>query len=158
VTDNSSSENAFACGLTVYGSAGLISGCTVTGNFGWPGTPAVTLIDVQGVGIERMIIAFNEGRALGCIYSEVSVECCDLYGNTDGNAVCGTDLGGNFSLDPLFCDAPNGDYTLDGCSPCLPGNHPHGVDCGLIGALGQGCGATAVEETTWGRVKALYRR
>ena len=38
------------------------------------------------------------------------------------------------SADLLFCDAENGDYTLDACSPCLPGNHPDGVDCGLIGA------------------------
>jgi len=66
------------------------------------------------------------------------------------------DLGGNFSLDPLFCDPENGDYKLDCNSPCLPGNHPDGVDCGLIGALGQGCGATAVEQTSWGRIKALF--
>ena len=28
----------------------------------------------------------------------------------------------------------------------------------VIGALGLGCGATAVEVTSWGRIKSLYRR
>ena len=88
----------------------------------------------------------------------MTFRCSNVYGNTDGDDLCGADLGGNFSEDPLFCDAEEGDYTLDGCSPCLPGNHPHGVDCGLIGALGQGCGATVVEATSWGRIKSLYRR
>ena len=31
-------------------------------------------------------------------------------------------------------------------SPCLPGNHPDGYDCGLIGALGEGCAASSVPE------------
>jgi hypothetical protein len=88
--------------------------------------------------------------------------CCDIYGNTGGDSFCGTDLGGNFSLDPLFCDAENGDLQLDGHSPCLPGNHPDEVDCaGVIGALGVGCGATpvndGVESASWSLVKNRYR-
>lgn len=36
--------------------------------------------------------------------------------------------------------------------------HPDGYDCGLIGALGEGCsGPTAVEHTSWGGVKAMFR-
>ena len=54
-------------------------------------------------------------------------------------------------------DPEGGDYTLNASSPCLPGNHPDGVDCGLIGALGEGCGAVPVKEKTWGRIRAGYR-
>ena len=55
---------------------------------------------------------------------------------------------GNFSADPLFCDAPHGDCTLDEASPCLdaPG-------CGLVGAQGRGCGTSASSLVTWGRIK-----
>jgi hypothetical protein len=145
-------------GLGVSESAGTISGCTVAANTGWNSSDPAVFVRDSDVEIDRTIVALNEGRALRCEGSQVSVHCNDVYGNTEGNDLCGTDLGGNFSLDPLFCDPENGDYTLDGCSPCLPGNHPDGADCGLIGALGQGCGATSVEESSWGRIKSLYRR
>jgi hypothetical protein len=52
-----------------------------------------------------------------------------------------TGIDGNTSVDPLFCDPAAGDYTLAANSPCLPGQHPDGYDCGLIGALGEGCEA-----------------
>lgn len=50
-----------------------------------------------------------------------------------------TGLSGNISADPLFCSAPTQDYSLAAGSPCLPGNHPNGANCGQIGALGEGC-------------------
>jgi hypothetical protein len=143
--------------------SGTDPGCTLVNNHSLGGYYPAIFVDgeLEGVdiAIDRTIIAFNIGPALYCEYgSQVTVQCCDLHGNTEGDDLCGEDLGGNFSADPLFCGAEEGDYSLDGYSPCLPGNHPDGVDCGLIGALGQGCGATPVEETSWGRVKALYRR
>jgi hypothetical protein len=64
---------------------------------------------------------------------------------------------GNFFLDPEFCGVPgSGNYFLKSTSPCLPENNPFGVPV-LIGPLPQGCGSVAVEERTWGGVKALYR-
>jgi hypothetical protein len=159
ITGNSETVLGGMSGLAVGpASSGMISGCTVAGNTGWNADDAAVLVYDSDITIDRTVIAFNDGRALHCDYdSQVSVHCCDSYGNTDGDDLCGEDLGGNFSADPLFCDAENGDYTLDGSSPCLPGNHPDGVDCGLIGAFEQGCGAIPVQETTWGRVKSLYR-
>ena len=62
----------------------------------------------------------------------------------------------NFSLDPQFCG--QGDYHIAASSPCAPGNTPLSDDCGLIGALPVGCNPTATVESTWGRVKALYRK
>jgi len=45
-------------------------------------------------------------------------------------------VSGNFSEDPLFCDALALNLTLNSASLCAPGNHP---ECGLIGAWGVGC-------------------
>lgn len=60
----------------------------------------------------------------------------------------------NFNADPLFCGPSNTHLRND--SPCAPGNHPDGIDCGLIGPLPVGCGPVRVETKTWGAVKALY--
>jgi hypothetical protein len=57
-------------------------------------------------------------------------------------------------IDPLFCDQEAGDFTLREGSPCLP-EDPFG--CGLVGALGQGCGAVSIESKSWGAIKGLYR-
>ena len=79
----------------------------------------------------------------------VSIACSDVQGgqagidNTDGVLNWGA---GNFDLDPLFCNAAGGNYTLQADSPCLPGQHPDNVDCGLIGAWGAGgCGSVFVD-------------
>jgi predicted outer membrane repeat protein len=105
------------------------------------------------------IIAFGNGKAIvstpgaGHLYG-----CNDVFGNADGDGVAGgTDLGTNFSRDPLFCDAEGGDYALHASSPCLPS-----AQCNLIGAFGPG-GCVAVsageglENVSWGAVKARYR-
>lgn len=60
----------------------------------------------------------------------------------------------NFDADPLFCGLSN--YYLRNDSPCAPGNHPDGYDCGLIGPLPVGCGPVNVEMKSWGAIKALY--
>jgi predicted outer membrane repeat protein len=111
--------------------------------------------------ITASIFAFTAGgSAVGCDVG-VIVTCSDIFGSTGGDWVgCIADqagINGNFSLDPLFCDAAAGDLTLSSESPCLPGNHPDGADCGLIGALGQGCGTVSVESKSWGEIKGLYR-
>jgi hypothetical protein len=101
--------------------------------------------------VRRTIVAFNlRGSAIACNASTPALECCDLFANAGGDELCGTDLGGNFSLDPLLC----ADYSLAEGSPCTPGQSPGG--CGLVGARDVGCG-TALVPTTWGRVKNAYR-
>jgi hypothetical protein len=40
----------------------------------------------------------------------------------------------------------------------MPGQNPYGEDCGLVGALDVGCGASATQAVTWGTVKELVRR
>jgi hypothetical protein len=73
------------------------------------------------------------------------INCNDVWGNTVDNWVGldPTGVNGNFSADPLFCPRVSNtaplDLRLSSLSPCLPGQHPYGDDCGLIGALDQGC-------------------
>ena len=86
-------------------------------------------------------------RALTCESAgTVILSCCDLYANEGGDwvdCVAGMDgVDGNFSEDPLFCAPDSYDFTVRGDSPCLPGNHPDGSACGLLGALGEGVLAT----------------
>ncbi len=68
------------------------------------------------------------------------------------------ELFGNFEADPKFCDAATDDFTLAADSPCLPGNHPEGIECGLIGALRERCPAVPVSSVSWGRIKARFAR
>ena len=68
-----------------------------------------------------------------------------------------TGMNGNISVDPQFCGILGSDYYyLQSDSPCAPDNHPGGVSCGLIGALGVGCGTVDTEPATWGYIKALF--
>jgi predicted outer membrane repeat protein len=106
--------------------------------------------------------AYQSGAALYFYLVDGLVRSCTFADNRSAfgggsNDICGIDGGGNFSADPLFCDLSGADYTLDADSPCLPGQHPDGADCGLIGALGEGCGeSTPVREATWGSLKDRY--
>ncbi|MCP5515625.1 MAG: T9SS type A sorting domain-containing protein [Verrucomicrobiales bacterium] len=72
----------------------------------------------------------------------LSVVCSDLYGNVQGSfggiADDQSEVGGNISEEPRFCDAQAGDYRLASDSPCLPAGNPCGV---RMGALGEGCGS-----------------
>ncbi len=135
-----------------YSPAPIIRNCSIVDNrvgdnglgggiaFQWTGNATV----------ENCIIAQNEQRGLYCLDSVPSVSCSDVWDNGD-DTFCGTDGGGNFSLDPEFC-VPFGfrdvaALAISPTSPCMPGNHPDGAEaCGgaLIGADGNGCG-TAVD-------------
>ena len=115
------------------------------------------------IDIEGSVIAFGVGEVeVCCSGGTIFPICCDIFGNSDGDwGGCIADqegVNGNISADPEFCHPLSGDFTLCSSSPCLPGNHPDGDDCGLIGAFGEGCsGPSAVEHVSWGEVKKLFR-
>jgi len=119
---------------------------------------ATIFVGEQTTLFDRCIIAFNgEGPAMVCENETVTLVCCDIFGNGEGNwTACIADqlgVNGNIEADPLFCDAESGILTLHDSSPCLAANNA----CGLMGAWGLGnCGTTTVEETNWSRVKTLY--
>jgi hypothetical protein len=114
--------------------------------------------------LENTIIAYStQGEAVHCFdeygQSQPALICCDVYGNAGGDWVgciagqLGVD--GNISECPEFCDRFNDNFYLSESSPCVIG-----YGCGQIGVYGVGCTtgeASAVEETSWSSLKALYR-
>ena len=114
--------------------AGLAGGILVQ----WGATPAITNCIIAGS---------TAGAGIGNQFAAgYTVTGCDLWDNAGGDAPGGVDGGCNFSADPLFCNAAEGNYRIEPGSPCAAGNHPDGA-CGAshVGAYAAGCG-TAVGE------------
>lgn len=112
----------------------------------------------EGFIIRNNIIA-NNNYIVG-VYEEIAVfECNNIFNNTHNlDAYIGVD--GNFATDPQFCSLTpdvDGNFYLQSDSPCMPGNHPEGDACGLIGCMTTGCGVTGTEERSWGDIKKLMK-
>lgn len=145
-------------GCLIYGNVGTVGGgislsnsntavpvileCTIVDNFAAEGA-ALASEDAAHLSLGHCIFAYNRGgwTIHADVPADITLSCCDVYGNQSGDYV-GTiagqlGLAGNISADPLFCDLPGLNFTLDAGSPCLPENHP---TCDLIGALPAGCG------------------
>jgi predicted outer membrane repeat protein len=122
----------------------------------------VSLAGSTSLTVDRSIIAASDrgGAVALAATATLTFSCSDLHGNIGGDwtgAIAGQlGLSGNFSADPLFCDAAAYDLTLQASSPCTPGHHPDGSDCGLIGAKEVGCGGVAVRERSWGAIKSMF--
>lgn len=113
---NNCTRYSFGDGISCYSSSGIINNNIVAGN--------------------------NNGGGIRSESSSVTICCNDVYDNGKGNYTGipdQTGINGNISVDPIFCYPDNDIYTLHAQSPCVPGNHPDGVGCGLIGALGVDC-------------------
>lgn len=155
-------EGGWGGGLSAGESPMTVSRCTFYDNSGFGSALSVWSAPAT---VDRCIIAWGRGGpAVSCDQAgaSVSVICGDIHANEGGDWVdCLVGQGtssGNFSADPRFC-APNaGNFTLAANSPCLPGNHPGGADCGVIGVLGEACPPTAVREATWGAIKARFEK
>jgi len=101
--------------------------------------------------LENSVVAMSaEGQAIDGYGGGASLTCCDLYDNAGGDWVgwvAGQDTaGGNFSVDPWFCNSDSGVFSVAELSPCAPEHSPNG--CGLVGALGVGCVTTDVAQAT----------
>lgn len=135
-----------------------ILSCTIADNASGDAGAAIYLSEGT-VSVARSILAFNSGMEPVTCSDGASIElvCTDVFGHQPADWIgCLSGLevvDGNFSADPLFCNPVDGDYGLSSSSPCLPGQHPEGADCGIIGALGAACGATATTWTTWGALR-----
>jgi hypothetical protein len=141
------SGNGARIGGGVYclgGAEPTFSHCTFYGNYATNYGAGLRCYDFADPVLENTIIAFStQGSAISCNHaSDPVLSCCDIYGNAGGDWVgeIADQLGinGNFSEDPLFCDAENGDLTIDAASPCAANYSPE--DCGLVGARDIGCG------------------
>lgn len=112
-------------------------------------------------GIDHCIFAYCERYSFYTAdeMSFYGVSCSDLYANGSPGVDQGIaeQIPSCFIADPQFCGIPGShNYYLQSDSPCAPGNHPNGSDCGIIGALPVSCGNVKTENRTWGSVKALY--
>jgi predicted outer membrane repeat protein len=145
----------------------FLTNVTFFDNTGANGT-GLYVSDGTSATLDNCIVAFGSDASSGikCASTgDIDLTACNVYGNGGGDwvdCIAGqASSNGNFSEDPLFCEADLGDLTLHQDSPCLPMNHPQGGDWGLIGAWDLGCSATgigkSVEEASWGAIKAMYR-
>jgi parallel beta-helix repeat protein/predicted outer membrane repeat protein len=123
--------------------------CTFVGNQALPGGPvsvggAISLITHCSLTAANCIFVGNSADEDGAITcsggTATTLSCCDIFGNPGGDwtgCLAGQDvINNNFSLNPLFCDTVNGDYSPGDISPCAPANSPCGA---LVGALDVGC-------------------
>jgi len=163
------------------GSTANVNGCTFVGNVGnWTAagglqcvtTSTAVVVNCTFVGndkyhvwldgasptLEYCILAFSaDGLPVYCEEGTETpyIHHCFVFGNDDGDTLCGGNHHDIEYADPLLCDFPGGDVTLCSDSPCLPGvTWPE-----LVGAEGQGCEAcgSVVEDRTWGSIKAMFR-
>jgi hypothetical protein len=141
--------------------ASSITSSTITANESVLGGSGIFMLATPILTVDRSIISHGSGVLPFEIATDsaINMSCSDIYGNQGGDLlpVGVVDLGGNFTADPLFCGAGVSGVTISGSSPCADGSHPDGAACGLIGALGPSCGNVAVQQRTWGAIKASYR-
>ena len=154
-------EARYGGGLAQSLAAGLTcENNTFYGNVATDYGSALRLGGDVSTSVTNCIISNSAGvEAVECIRLPLPyVDCNLLHMNPEDYVGCPPGPNDVFAC-PSFCFADWGDFTLCDGSPCLPGNHPGGYDCGLIGALGEGCscGATAVRPSTFGAIKARFR-
>lgn len=150
--------SAYGGGLTCDGFGRVTLGeCTFLENTG----PAVQCTSTRQPKLANVLVAFTLGGVgFACPNTTPLILCCDFYGNEGGDWV-GSLAGflgqnGNVSVDPMLCGGtdPARMFMLQEGSPCSADGNP---ECGQIGAWGVGCGATAIESSSWGSIKARYR-
>ena len=131
---------------------GRVEGNTVFGNRadGPGGGVELTGSDLELTG--NIIVGNRSGEFADgvMVLRDAVLRCNDIWGNGDED-YWGADPGeGDFSADPRFCGIPSIDadrlvsvkaelFNLRSDSPCLPGQHPDGFECGVVGARPEGC-------------------
>ena len=125
-----------------FRSAGQIARNTFYNNTATPEPFACVLIqDTQSVIMTRNIISNTTngyGLALFALYEPTGVlESCNVYWQNDLGPVGGQPLDpSSEQADPVFCDAPNGDFTVSTLGAAAPANAPCGE---LVGAFETAC-------------------
>ncbi len=146
IEDNTFFDNR-GIALKVSRSQGTIARNTVAYNFN-EGIDLWVLEQTPLIVSNNVVVHNGSGITSYRVPAAGSIACNDVWGNAQGNygRDCPdlTGIDGNISVDPLFCDAPARDLTLDARSPCAPALSPPG--CGLIGAWPVACGLAAVDE------------
>lgn len=117
-----------------------------------------TGISVSGgvVSVDRNIVSGCGTGAL-CSGGSVLFDCNDFWYNSSDYSGCSpgaTDI----HVMPRFCliAYPAEPYMLHIDSPCWASNNACGVNMGAF-TMTHGCEGTALEETSWGAIKRMYR-
>lgn len=103
-------------------------------------------------------ILYGCDAAVSCAGGAVASSCNDLFANGVDFAGCAAGATDFFS-DPMFCFAvapAPGLYWLHKDSPCLTKVNACGVTVGAF-VTAAGCTGAAVESSTWGSIKSMYR-
>ncbi len=128
-----------------------VTDCTFYGNSAGSHGGGIYVYASSVVRITRSIIAYSTaGEGVYCNFTsgsyDIPVRNSDIFGNAGGDWLgCIADeagMYGNFSQDPMFCDAASGNLYLHSDSPCAPGSpfNPLSVP---IGAFPTACGTVA---------------
>ena len=111
---------------------------------------------MAGAVVTNTIVAFDRsGPALTCLLGTPTFTHCYVFGNAGGDSLTGFGVDNRF-VDPLICGIDTGDLELCANSECLAGANPWSE---AVGALDKGCptSGSAVERTSWGAIKTLFR-
>ena len=148
-------------GLAVAGMLQSLTGNTFYGNSATTDGAALYIQQTSAT-IARNIFSHCTGAtAVTCEVTASPDFSCSLVwnngaGDFDGGCDDVLDSNGNFSEDPLYCDAGSDDFGIDAGSPAAAGNEP--AEC-LDQGIGWGpvtCGATPIRPTSWGSIKSLF--
>ncbi len=131
--------------------AGSVSSNTIAENDATSSGGAGLYVQGNMPDISNNIIAFNTGGAgfangVAASGEPTVFSCNDVFGNAAADysgMVDPTGTNGNIMEDPLFCDLAQGNYNVTAASPC---DEDNSGSCGLIGALGAGCGLAPVPD------------
>ena len=155
LTGNGSGGGLF---VTIPSGSVEISGNTFYGNE--VENPFVgSAVDVSGpfqLAFSNNIVASSSpGPAVSVIQGVMINTTCNVFWDNPGGNSVGFSLSPTDRIvNPEFCDPDSGDLTLSPLSPCLP---PNSLGCGLIGALGEGCGTVSIAPESWSVIKSKYR-
>lgn len=118
-------------GLFVGGGVATVRGNTFYGNAG-----DATVLSLSVTVVERNVFAEEQsGVALALVDNDS--HSCNIFWNNAGGSTDTGELGaGDLEADPLFCDAPAGDFTISINSPAAPA---HSACDELIGAYPTNC-------------------
>lgn len=140
-----------ATGVDVQGATAMVQNWTIvfctTGIKLTGGTTTVTRNIVSGCDV-----------GVDCAGAPGALSCNDFFQNTTDYNGCSPGLT-DFFTDPIFCylTPPSpGLFWLHSSSPCWTKANPCNASIGAF-VSGVGCTDAAVEETSWGAIKSLYR-
>ncbi len=130
-------------GSEISGIYGELSTVTVTDNtfVNNHASGATVHIFSSTVVFKRNILAHDPSANGWDVLNNTSEDrTCNVYWQNEKPTSSGVINPGELLGDPLFCDAPNNNFSINLISPAAPGHNA----CGLLGAFPVGCGPVAV--------------